>query len=68
VETHTSYTKHSVDEQRGAEAAVPGSHILQEIVLVEKGKPVVLKEEIVVEKFPHQAVIISDGGPARRLH
>jgi hypothetical protein len=35
---------------------------------VEIGKPVVLKEEVVVEDFPHQAVIIADGGPVRRLH
>jgi hypothetical protein len=63
VETHTSYTKHGVDEQRGAKAAVSRAHVLHKIVLVEKGKPVVLKEEVVVEEFPHQAVIIADGGP-----
>jgi hypothetical protein len=39
------------------------SHVFQEVVLVEEGEPVVLEQKIVVEEFPHQAVIAADGGP-----
>lgn len=66
--THASDAEQCVDQKRGTETLLPGGHVLQKIVHMEKGKPVVLEEKVVVDDFPHQAIITAHSRPFRRLH
>lgn len=67
TEAHTAGRENGVYEQRRAEAASTGDHVLEKGVLVEEGKEEVFVCEVGPEKITQQLVIGRDECPPRRL-